>query len=152
MFTMGQKMDASNPEGSFLESSANDYFEKGAVRQGQWFGKLAKEWGLTRAPVAKKDYIAVMNHVCPKDGKPLTTGTSKINEIAWFPFQCGAQKSVSVMAMLMNDQRLVDAHHECVQRQNENNRQISCRPLRSRHQPGTRPAAAYPLSDRQCNG
>ena len=114
MFTMGQKMDASNPEGSFLESSANDYFEKGSIRKGEWFGKLAKEWELNRGPVAKEDYISVMTHTCPKDGKPLTAGTGKTNEIAWFPFQCGAQKSVSVMAMLMNDQRLVDAHHQCV--------------------------------------
>ena len=113
MFTMGQKMDASNPEGSFLESSANDYFEAGAIRQGEWFGKLAEEWKMSQ-PVRKEDYISVMNHICPVDGKALTTGQSKTNEIAWFPFQCGAQKSVSVMAMLMNDRRLVDAHRQCV--------------------------------------
>lgn len=113
MFTMGQKMDASNPEGSFLESSANDYFEAGAIRQGEWFGKLAEEWKMSQ-PVHKEDYISVMNHICPMDGKALTTGQSKTNEIAWFPFQCGAQKSVSVMAMLMNDRRLVDAHRQCV--------------------------------------
>ena len=115
MFTMGQKMDASNPEGSFLESSANDYFEKGSIRKGEWFGKLAEDWKIQNQFVRKEDYIAVMNHICPWDGgKPLTAGTGKTNEIAWFPFQCGAQKSVSVMAMLMNDRRLVDAHHQCV--------------------------------------
>ena len=115
MFTMGQKMDASNPEGSFLESSANDYFEKGSIRKGEWFGTLAADWKIAGQEVRKEDYISVMNHICPWDGgKPLTAGTGKTNEIAWFPFQCGAQKSVSVMAMLMNDRRLIDAHHECV--------------------------------------
>ncbi len=109
MFTMAKIRNG----GTYLSShlAANDYYSKGERIAGQWTGLVAEKLGL-RGEVTPEQFEALRVNEHPTSGKRLTPLT-KSDRVAFFDFQCSAQKSVSIMAVLAGDARLREAHARC---------------------------------------
>ena len=109
MFTMAKIRNGS----TYLEShlGANDYYSKGERVAGLWIGLGAKQLGL-RGEVLPNQFEALRVNENPLSGLRLTPRT-KQDRVAFFDFQCSAQKSVSIMAVLAGDERLRAAHARC---------------------------------------
>lgn len=115
MFTMGQKIrNMNNTEFYHKELCANDYYSEGETAPSEWFGKLAEHWDVKGQTISRSDFQELMRHRCPWDGGKSLTAVTAPDAVSWFPFQCSAQKSVSIMAVVFRDQRLINAHRECV--------------------------------------
>jgi len=100
-------------EGYFVEHlSQNDYYAAGEVRPGQWIGAGAERLGLNQA-VTREQFHALCENRNPTDGERLTQRQLKKDQRrVFYDFTCSAPKSVSVLAVTLDDQRLVAAHEE----------------------------------------
>ena len=100
-------------EGYFVEHlSQNDYYAAGEVRPGQWIGAGAERLGLNQA-VTREQFHALCENRNPTDGERLTQRRLKKDQRrVFYDFTCSAPKSVSVLAVTLDDQRLVAAHEE----------------------------------------
>jgi conjugative relaxase-like TrwC/TraI family protein len=90
----------------------NDYYAAGEIRPGQWIGAGAERLGLKDA-VTRDQFCALCENQNPNDGQRLTQ--RKLQEgqrRVFYDFTCSAPKSVSVLAVTLDDQRLVEAHEE----------------------------------------
>jgi len=92
--------------------AANDYYCEGEKVVGQWVGKGAEMLGLSGQEIEPQDpaFLAIFSGQTPS-GQKLTQRQS---EIMGYDFQCGCQKSVSILALLGEDERLITAHKEAV--------------------------------------
>lgn len=92
--------------------SHNDYYTEGEVQPGYWMGEGASRLGLQEgSAVDQKAFLSMCEGNDPATGERLTlrqnaSGHRRI----FFDFTCSAPKSVSVMAVTMNDSRIVEAH------------------------------------------
>ena len=89
----------------------NDYYSEKNTIQGEWFGKLILHFHLENEIIEEGNitFENLRKNINPHSGEKLTP-RSREGGIRYFDFQCSAQKSVSVMAMAMNDKRLIEAH------------------------------------------
>ena len=89
--------------------TANDYYSEGEKIAGRWLGKLAEKFGLLGNSIAADDaaFENLRANLTPDGTVKLTP---RQPEIRFFDFQCSAQKSVSVMAVTVGDERLRMAH------------------------------------------
>lgn len=108
MFTMAKIRDGATYLGNHL--SANDYYAEGEKVAGLWVGQGAAFLGL-RGEVAAEQFESLRSNRKPGSGDSLTP-RNNVERIAFFDFQCSAQKSVSLMTMLAGDERLRTAHTE----------------------------------------
>lgn len=108
MFTMAKIRDGSTYLSAHL--SANDYYAEHESVRGQWTGEGARRLGL-RGEIGAGDaaFEALRNNRHPLEGGKLTP-RDRDDRIRFFDFQCSAQKSVSIMAVTMEDGRLLAAH------------------------------------------
>ena len=92
--------------------AANDYYCEGEKVVGQWLGKGAEVLGLSGREIEPQDpaFLAIFSGQTPS-GQKLRQRQS---EIMGYDFQCGCQKSVSILALLGGDERLIVAHKEAV--------------------------------------
>jgi conjugative relaxase-like TrwC/TraI family protein len=93
--------------------TVGDYYTKGPEEQSQWGGKIAAELGLEGEvdPGTFKELLA------GKVGEQQLGRRRKDGEIQHHPgwdFAVNAPKSVSIMALVANDERIVDAHEGAV--------------------------------------
>jgi conjugative relaxase-like TrwC/TraI family protein len=103
--------------------SANDYYSQDEGVVGQWFGKGAEKLGLT-GEVKLEDFEAVRQQLDPTTGEKLRQRQSadRVNEDGTLQSQgrnlydctVSAPKSVSVMAIVGGDERLIEAHRKAV--------------------------------------
>jgi conjugative relaxase-like TrwC/TraI family protein len=100
---------------------ANDYYDKDGQVVGQWVGKGAAAFGIDGREIRAGDpcFDNLRNHKTPDGKEKLTPRRRRATkdgkgDIRFFDFQCSAQKSVSVMAVMMNDSRLRNAHEKAV--------------------------------------
>lgn len=109
MFTCAKIKDGSTYLSSHL--SANDYYCKNEHVSGHWIGKGAERLGLGGNAIEKDDaaFEALRKNMLP-DGSGRLTPRRAENGVRFFDFQCSAQKSVSIMAVTLDDQRLIAAH------------------------------------------
>jgi conjugative relaxase-like TrwC/TraI family protein len=121
MLTIRAMTDGKEYSARHLEH--NDYYAEGERVIGKWFGRGAEVLGLGGA-VTREAFEAVRQGLDPRshdflrvrksadrvtpDGTKLTQGRSL------YDFTISAPKSVSVIAILGEDQRLVDAHQTAV--------------------------------------
>ncbi len=91
--------------------SMPDYYDEGAQIQGAWQGKLAAHMGLS-GTVAQADFKALADGNHPGTDQALY-GNRKPESVACEDWQCSAPKSVSVMAVMV-DERLKQAHQDAV--------------------------------------
>jgi conjugative relaxase-like TrwC/TraI family protein len=113
MFTAVAQKNLADAEGYFDEHLAqNDYYAAGEIRPGQWIGDGAERLELTNA-VTRDQFHALCENKNPNDDKRLTLRQEKTNQRrVFYDFTCSAPKSVSVLAVTMDDDRLVSAHEE----------------------------------------
>jgi conjugative relaxase-like TrwC/TraI family protein len=92
--------------------SQNDYYAAGEIRPGQWIGEGAERLGL-KSEVTREQFHALCENQNPETGERLTQRQLKEGQRrVFYDFTCSAPKSVSVLAVTMDDQRLVEAHEE----------------------------------------
>ena len=113
MFTAVAHKNLADAEQYFDEHLAqNDYYAVGEIRPGQWIGAGAERLGLT-AEVTREQFHAVCENQNPNDGERLTQRSQKEGQRrVFYDFTCSAPKSVSVLAVTLDDQRLIEAHEE----------------------------------------
>lgn len=102
-----------NAESYFGEHLAqNDYYSAVEIRPGQLVGTCAERLGLSGAVM--RDYFrALCESRNPNDGKRLTQQEEDQRRV-FYDFTCSAPKSVSVLVVTMDDERLVTAHEEAI--------------------------------------
>ena len=110
MFTMAKIRNGV----SYLEQhlSANDYYSEKETVTGHWQGRAAEQLGL-QGEIAAQDqaFERLRENRHPGDGRKLTPRDGE-NRVRFFDFQCSAQKSVSIMAVTLGDERLLTAHDQ----------------------------------------
>jgi conjugative relaxase-like TrwC/TraI family protein len=113
MFTAVAHKNLADAESYFDEHlSQNDYYAAGEIRPGQWIGAGAERLGLNQT-VTREQFHALCENKNPNDDKRLTLRQEKANQRrVFYDFTCSAPKSVSVLAVTMDDDRLVSAHEE----------------------------------------
>jgi conjugative relaxase-like TrwC/TraI family protein len=92
--------------------SHNDYYTQGEVKMGQWIGEATWRLGLQEGQnVTREQFMALCDNLNPETGKLLTQRLKANGERrVFFDFTCSAPKSVSIMAVTLNDSRIVEAH------------------------------------------
>jgi conjugative relaxase-like TrwC/TraI family protein len=115
MFTAVAHKNLTNAESYFNEHLAqNDYYAAGEIRAGQWIGVGAARLELNAGQhVTREQFYALCENQHPQTGERLTLRQNeKDKRRVFFDFTCSPPKSVSVLAVVMDDQRLVEAHEE----------------------------------------
>jgi conjugative relaxase-like TrwC/TraI family protein len=113
MFTVVAQKSLTGAESYFDEHLAqNNYYAAGEIRPGQWIGAGAERLGLKHS-VTREQFHALCENRNPNDGERLTQRQQKENKRrVFYDFTCSPPKSVSVLAVTLDDQRLVEAHEE----------------------------------------
>lgn len=95
--------------------SHNDYYTQDVAhgqQAGQWIGVGAEQLGLRQGEAVTRDaFLRLCDNQHPETGKRLTQVTAKERRV-FFDFQCAPPKSVSILAVTMEDRRIVEAHRE----------------------------------------
>src|SRR5271165_3770077 len=92
--------------------SHNDYYTQTETQAGQWIGVGCERLGLQPGEVVTRDaFLKLCDNLHPETKQQLTQTTIKARRI-FFDFQCAPPKSVSILAVTMNDQRIIEAHRE----------------------------------------
>ena len=109
MFTMAKIRDGSTYLGQHLVHS--DYYSENERVVGQWAGQAAGRLGLAGCDIKADD--AAFEHLRRNrlpDGSGRLTPRDAENRICYLDFQVSAQKSVSIMALTVGDERLIAGH------------------------------------------
>jgi conjugative relaxase-like TrwC/TraI family protein len=129
MMTMSKALSAGQAKDyyqqEFVSVKENYYSESGEVR-GQWYGRLAEEWGL-KGEVASEQYERLVAGQDPHTGEQLVRTVKSREEVnrygeeittsehrAGWDATFSAPKSVSLAALVGNDERIRVAHGEAV--------------------------------------
>jgi conjugative relaxase-like TrwC/TraI family protein len=92
--------------------SHNDYYTQKETQQGEWLGMGAERLGLRTGDVVTRDvFLRLCDNQHPLTGEQLTPQQFRERRI-YFDFVCSPPKSVSILAVTMNDQRIIEAHKE----------------------------------------
>jgi len=121
MLTIRAMSDGKSYSARHLEH--NDYYAEGERIVGEWFGRGAELIGLGGA-VMSDDFEAIRQGVDPSTKEFLRVrqsadrvaadGTKLAQRRSLYDFTISAPKSVSVVAILGEDHRLIDAHQTAV--------------------------------------
>ncbi len=113
MFTAVAHKNLADAESYFDEHlSQNDYYSAGEIHPGRWIGVGAERLELSKA-VTREQFHALCENRNPNDGERLTQRQQKEDKRrVFYDFTCSAPKSVSVLAVTLNDERLMSAHEE----------------------------------------
>src|ERR1017187_8088675 len=113
MFTAVSHKHLAEAECYFDEHLAqNDYYAAGEIRPGQWIGAGAEHLGLMDN-VTREQFHALCENLNPQNDERLTQRQLKADQRrVFFDFTCAPPKSVSVLAVTLDDERLVTAHEE----------------------------------------
>jgi conjugative relaxase-like TrwC/TraI family protein len=113
MFTAKPQKNRSAATQYFDEHlSHNDYYTQGETQAGYWIGKGAEHLGLREGEsVGRTEFLRLCDNQDPETGKKLTQLQLSERRI-FFDFTCSAPKSVSILAVTMDDRRILQAHRE----------------------------------------
>jgi conjugative relaxase-like TrwC/TraI family protein len=113
MFTAVAQKSLADAEKYFDEHlEQNDYYSAGEIRPGQWLGEGADRLAL-KQHVTREQFHALCENRNPLDDERLTQRQKKEDKRrVFYDFTCSAPKSVSVLAVTLDDDRLVTAHEE----------------------------------------
>jgi conjugative relaxase-like TrwC/TraI family protein len=99
-----------------------DYYDEGQRVAGQWIGTGAEQLGLS-GKVRADDFLRLCENQHPKTGETLTQrlntvrmndGKEAVNRRVFYDFTFSPPKSVSVVALVGADERIVAAHDQAV--------------------------------------
>jgi conjugative relaxase-like TrwC/TraI family protein len=92
--------------------SHNDYYSQGQKEYGHWIGVGAKMLGLKPSEVVTREtFLKLCDNRNPETDHQLTSQNFQGRRI-FFDFTCSPPKGVSILAVTMDDQRIVEAHKE----------------------------------------
>jgi conjugative relaxase-like TrwC/TraI family protein len=92
--------------------SHNDYYTQGVSQAGHWIGTGAQQLGLQPGDVVTREaFLRLCDNQHPDTGQQLTPQQFRERRI-YFDFVCSPPKSVSILAVTMNDRRIIEAHNE----------------------------------------
>src|SRR5580658_3522030 len=92
--------------------SHNDYYTQKEGLAGYWVGQGVELLGLKRGESVTRDaFLKLCDNQHPATGLKLTQLQLSGRRI-FFDFTCSAPKSVSILAVTMDDERIVTAHRE----------------------------------------
>jgi conjugative relaxase-like TrwC/TraI family protein len=92
--------------------SHNDYYTQNETQQGEWLGMGAERLGLKTGGVVTRDvFLRLCDNQHPLTGEQLTPQQFRERRI-YFDFVCSPPKSVSILAVTMNDRRIIEAHKQ----------------------------------------
>jgi len=92
--------------------SYNDYYTEKESQAGYWVGQGAERLGLQHdTAVSREAFLRLCDNRHPETGLKLTQLQLADRRI-FFDFTCSAPKSVSILAVTMDDKRIVAAHRE----------------------------------------
>ena len=129
MLTMKAQYSLRNAESYFREHlGVGDYYMKGQTVSGQWIGEGARELGLSGV-TTEKDFLNLCQNIHPQTEEQLTPRLNSkrvsvdkdgnvhesANRRVFYDFTLSPPKSVSIAALVGNDQRIIEAHDEAVQ-------------------------------------
>jgi conjugative relaxase-like TrwC/TraI family protein len=111
MFTALAHKNLADAEKYFEEHlTQNDYYAAGEIRPGQWIGIGTERLGL-KEDVTRGQFCALCENLNPQTGERLTQRNQKVGQRrVFYDFTCSAPKSVSVLAVTLDDRRLIEAH------------------------------------------
>ena len=91
--------------------SHNDYYTQNESQAGHWIGAELERLQLKEGDlVTREAFLAFCDHRHPATGEALTPRRNHDgNRRLYYDFTCSAPKSVSILAVTMNDERIVDA-------------------------------------------
>jgi len=103
---MAKLLDQGGSLQDYLHS--NDYYVENERVEGRWMGRGSERLGLRGSIKAgNQAFESLRKNINPATGQKLTPRSPTVR---FFDLQCSAQKSVSLMAVLMDDRRLAAAH------------------------------------------
>ena len=113
MFTAVAQKSLADAEKYFDEHlEQNDYYSAGEIRPGQWIGAGAEQLGL-KQNVSRDQFHALCENRNPQNDDRLTQRQKKEDKRrVFYDFTCSTPKSVSVLAVTLDDDRLLTAHEE----------------------------------------
>ena len=92
--------------------SHNDYYTQGESQAGHWIGTGAQQLGLKPGEVVTREaFLRLCDNQHPETGQQLTPQQFRERRI-YSDFVCSPPKSVSILAVTMNDRRIIEAHKE----------------------------------------
>jgi conjugative relaxase-like TrwC/TraI family protein len=94
-------------------ATANDYYSQGDPALGRFFGQGIEHLGVKQLPYSKDAFQRLCSNLHPVTGKQLTV-RKKEGARAAYDCTLSAPKSVSVMALVMDDRRVLEAHRAAV--------------------------------------
>jgi len=113
-----------NAQSYFAEHLAvGDYYQEGQKVAGEWFGIGAQSLGLN-GKIREADFLALCENQNPQSGGNLTQrknsvreqdGGTAANRRIFYDFTFSPPKSVSLLALVADDKRIVDAHNRAIQ-------------------------------------
>jgi conjugative relaxase-like TrwC/TraI family protein len=128
MLTMKAQYSLRNAESYFREHlGVGDYYMEGRSISGQWFGDGARELGLSGV-TTENEFMNLCRNLHPQSGQQLTPRLNSkrvrvdkdgnvhesANRRVFYDFTLSPPKSVSIAALVGNDQRIIEAHDEAV--------------------------------------
>ena len=115
MFTMAKVREGSTYLDTHLTHS--DYYSEKERVTGKWIGEGARLLGLAGKSIGAGDkaFENLRQNRLP-DGSGKLTPRDGHNRVCFFDFQVSAQKSVSIMAITLGDERLVEGHRRAAEK------------------------------------
>lgn len=110
----GAKTSTTNLIDSYYQEEKDDYYTK-EKQPSEWYGNLSQDLGLLGKNVAKEDFSHLLNG--EYKGNTLRDSSYKkkdTNDRLAIDLTFNAPKSVSIMALVAGDTRLIQAHNEAV--------------------------------------
>src|SRR5437870_4885055 len=124
MVTAKAQLNLRSAQNYFQEHLAvGDYYEQGQKVSGEWIGEGAKRLELSGV-VRSEEFLALCDNQHPQTREKLTprlnnTRRSKgqvvTNRRIFYDFTFSPPKSVSILALVAEDSRLIEAHHRALQ-------------------------------------
>ena len=102
--------------------SVGDYYEEGQKTSGERFGVGAEKLGLP-ARVSSEDFLALCDNRHPQTGNRLTQRLMSVQRSGdkqaptrrvFYDFTLSPPKSVSILALVTKDERIIDAHYRAL--------------------------------------
>jgi len=113
-----------NAKSYFTEHLAvGDYYQEGQKVTGEWFGLGAQSLGLN-GKIREADFLALCENQNPQSGDCLTQRTNSVreqdggttaNRRIFYDFTFSPPKSVSLLALVADDKRIIEAHNRAIQ-------------------------------------
>jgi conjugative relaxase-like TrwC/TraI family protein len=123
MVTAKTQYSLANAQNYFAEHLAvGDYYQEGQKVAGEWFGIGAESLGLM-GKVREAEFLALCENQDPRTGGCLTqrkniirqeSGETKANRRIFYDFSFSPPKSVSIAALIADDERIVKSHERAV--------------------------------------